>query len=81
MSADHHTRTITESVEPAFARALSLEHLNEHEVELDPLQTHPRECTQEEEMQKTSYHRTSSLQIYLQQTFNQSAKNKTSLEM
>lgn len=33
---------------------LALEHLNQHDVELNAFQKHPRECRQEEEMQQSS---------------------------
>ena len=46
--------TVAGQVVPESARALGLKHLDEHDVELHALETHPREGGQEEVVQTAS---------------------------
>lgn len=49
----HHDggEEVTRHVVVLFPRVFALEDLHEHEVQLDPLETHPGEGSQEEEVQ------------------------------
>lgn len=60
---DERGYAVAHQVEVASARVLALEHLHQHDVELHPLQEHPRERRQEEEVEESGEDSTGNLWV------------------
>lgn len=75
--ADHNGREeVTRHVVVLFPWVFALKDLDEHEVQLDPLKTHPGEGSQEEEVEDTSDDGASDLGFRQSKKYSRKRKHK-----